>query len=358
MAGPRGRIAAALAIVWVVWGSTYVAMRVSVRALPPLTTCGVRFLVAGLLICGWCRWQRRRHPEAGWRPAGLREWRASAIIGLLLPAAGTGAATWAEQQLPAGTAALLLASIPVWLVIASRVVDSERITGRGAAGLLLGLTGVAVLINPFSGGSPALAASAVALGGALSWGCGSVYARHARHPDQPLLGSGMQLTCAGVALCVAGAAGGELSRIHASSLASASALALGYLIIFGSLVAYSSYEWLIRHAPSRLVGTYAFVNPVVAVLLGWWLLAEHVTGRTLLAAAVIVAGVALLILPARQRRPAEHVAPGTAGEPGTTRPLTVGGANVQVGTGPVREHSAPVTAGSGDDDSQDVARLG
>lgn len=306
IAGPRGRIAAAIAVVWVIWGSTYVAMRVGVRTLPPLTMSGVRFLAAGLLIYAWCSWQRRRHPEASWRPAGLREWRASAILGVTLAAAGTGGATWAEQKLPAGTAALLLASIPVWLVIASRVAAGERITRRAAAGLLLGLAGVAVLVNPFSGGAPNLLASAVALGGALSWGCGSVYAKRAPHPDQPLLGSGMQLICAGTALCMTGAASGELARIHASSLASASTLALGYLIIFGSLLAYSCYEWLIRHAPSPLVGTYAFVNPVVAVLLGWWLLAEPISARTLLAAAVIVAGVALLVIPARQSRERQH----------------------------------------------------
>jgi drug/metabolite transporter (DMT)-like permease len=323
MTGPRSRIAAALAIVWVVWGSTYVAMRVGVRALPPLTMCGARFLSAGLLICGWCRWQRRRRPEAGWRPAGWREWRASAILGVLLPAAGTGGATWAEQKLPASTAALLLASIPVWLIIASRLVDAEHITGRGAAGLLLGLAGVAVLVNPFSGGAPNLTASAVALGGALSWGCGSVYARHAPHPGQPLLGSGMQLICAGVALCAVGTAGGELAHVHASSLASESGLALGYLIVFGSLLAYSSYEWLIRHAPRRLVGTYAFINPLVAVLLGWWLLAEHITGRTLAAATVIVAGVALLVQPARHHNPAPHAqqdTPGAGSDPPRRQP--------------------------------------
>jgi drug/metabolite transporter (DMT)-like permease len=322
----RSRIAAAIAVVWVVWGSTYVAMRVGVRALPPLTMSGVRFLVAGLLIYAWCGWQRRRHPTASWRPAGLREWRASAIIGITLAAAGTGGATWAEQKLPAGTAALLLASIPVWLVIASRVATGERITRSATAGLILGLAGVAVLINPFSGGAPNLVASAVALGGALSWGCGSVYAKRAPRPDQPLLGSGLQLICAGAVLCAIGAASGELARIHASSLTSVSMVALGYVIIFGSLLAYSCYEWLLRHAPSPLVGTYAFVNPIVAVLLGWWLLAEPIGARTLLAAAVIVAGVALLVIPVRQSResrarqavraaPAEGINP-AAGEPG------------------------------------------
>src|SRR5690349_6357036 len=286
MTSRRGAIAAALGVVWIVWGSTYVALRVGIRALPPLTMAGARFGIAGLLLFGWCGWQRRRHPEAGWRPAGWREWRASAVLGLLLPAAGTGGATWAEQKLPGG-----------------------------AAGLLLGLAGVAILVNPLSGGAPDLLAAAVALGGALCWGSGSAYARRAPHPDQPLLGSSMQLICAGVALCAAGAAGGELGRIQPGALASESALALAYLIAFGSLVAYSSYEWLVRHAPSVLTGTYAFVNPVVAVLLGWWLLGEHVGGRTLLAAAVIVAGVALMVLPARQPRDATARQPGPAAWP-------------------------------------------
>jgi drug/metabolite transporter (DMT)-like permease len=301
MTAPRGGVAAALAVVWIVWGSTYVAMRVGVRTLPPLMMSGARFATAGLVIYAWCWWQRWRHPEAGWRSGNPREWRASAILGLLLPAAGTGGATWAEQKLPAGTVALLLASIPVWLIAASRVAGLEPVTRRAAIGLLLGLTGVAVLVNPFSGGAPDLAASAVALGGALCWGCGSAYAKRAPHPDQPLLGSSMQLICAGAALCTAGAASGELARIHASSLTSESALALGYLIVFGSLVAYSSYEWLVRHAPSRLAGTYAFINPVIAVLLGWWLLGEHIGSRALVAAAIIVTGVALMVIPARRR---------------------------------------------------------
>jgi drug/metabolite transporter (DMT)-like permease len=313
---PRGRVAAALAVVWIIWGSTYVAMRVGVATLPPLTISGVRFLIAGLLLYGWCAAQRRRRPDAGYRPPTLREWRASAILGLALPAAGTGGATWAEQKLPAGTTALLLASIPLWLVLSSRIADGERITRFAGLGLLLGLAGVAVLVNPFAGGAPDPLAAAVALGGALSWGCGSVYAKRAAHPSQPLLGSGMQLICAGAVLCAAGAAAGELGRVHASSLLGPAGLALGYLIVFGSLVAYTSYEWLIRHAPSQLVGTYAFVNPVVAVLLGWWLLREQVSARTILAAAIIVAGVALIVSrrpPAEPRAPADQLS--SAGQP-------------------------------------------
>jgi drug/metabolite transporter (DMT)-like permease len=153
---PRGGVAAALAVVYIAWGSTFVAMRVAVRSLPPLTMSGVRFLAAGVLLYCWCRWQRRRHPDAGWRAPTRAEWRASAILGIALPAAGTGGAAWAEQKIPAGTAALLLASVPVWMIITSRVADQERITFLTAGGLVLGLAGVGVLVNPLAGGAPDL----------------------------------------------------------------------------------------------------------------------------------------------------------------------------------------------------------
>jgi drug/metabolite transporter (DMT)-like permease len=297
---PRGGVAAALAVVYVAWGSTFVAMRVAVRSLPPLTMSGVRFLAAGLLLYSWCRWQRHRHPEAGWRAPTRREWRASAVLGIALPAAGTGGAAWAEQKIPAGTAALLLASVPVWMTITSRIVDNERISIRTAGGLVLGVAGVVILINPLAGAAPDLLASAVALGGALFWGCGSVYAKRAPRPGQPLLASGMEMICAGVTLCLIGAAGGEFGHISAASFVSASGLALGYLIVFGSLLGYSTYEWLLHHASSQLAGTYAFVCPLVAVILGWWLLGEQISGRTLLAAAAISAGVILIMIHAKQ----------------------------------------------------------
>ncbi|HEX6524433.1 MAG TPA: EamA family transporter [Streptosporangiaceae bacterium] len=299
--GHRGALPAALVVVYLVWGSTYLALRVGVRELPPLTLSAARFLFAGLLLYGWCAWQRRRRPLAGWQPPTWRQWRSSAVLGLALPAAGTGGATWAEQKLPSGTAALLLASIPLWLIIASRVAIGERITRWSGCGLVLGLAGIVVLANPFASGAEDPIATAVALAGAMAWGCGSVYAKRAPHPAQPLLASGMQMICAGAALAILAAATGEFGRIHAGSLVSASGLALGYLIVFGSLLAYSTYEWLVRHAPGTLAGTYAFVNPVVAVLLGWWLLGERLTARTLIATVVIVTGVTLIVASTARR---------------------------------------------------------
>jgi drug/metabolite transporter (DMT)-like permease len=281
----RTKIVAGMAVVYVVWGSTYVAMRVGVRDLPPLLLSGVRFLLAGVLLVAWCA------TRADFRRPTGRQWRDAAILGALMPAAGTGGATWAEQRLPAGPAALLLATIPVWTILFARVVDGERIGVATAAGLVLGLAGVAILVDP--GGSTDLLSAAVALAGAAAWGAGSVYAGHAEHPKQPLLGSGLELVCAGGIMLALCAVGREPARLHA--VPAAGVLALAYLVVFGSLLAYSCYEWLLRHARARLVATYPFVNPVVAVLLGWALLGEGVSGRTVVATAAIVAGVALII---------------------------------------------------------------
>jgi drug/metabolite transporter (DMT)-like permease len=286
-----------LMIVYVVWGSTYLALKVAVEHLPPLTLSAIRFLVAGLILYAWCAWRRRRNPDRGWRRPDRAQWKAGAIQGLLLPAAGTGGATWAEQELSSGTAALLLATIPLWMVIGARIVDRERIGPIVGLGLLAGIAGVAVLVNPFSGEAPDPLSAVVALGGAMCWGLGSVLGRHAAHPDQPLLASAVEMLCAGAALGVLGGLGGEFGRIDLSADVLGSVLAVGYLIVFGSLVAYTAYEWLLRNAPPRITGTYAFVNPVVAVLLGWWLLAEPLGMRTLLASVIIVAAVALIVLP-------------------------------------------------------------
>jgi drug/metabolite transporter (DMT)-like permease len=285
-------IAGPLGIVYVVWGSTYLALKVGIADLPPLTLNAVRFLIAGALLWAWCAWRRRA--ETRWRRPTAAEWRAGAIQGLLLPAAGTGGATWAEQRLSSGTTALLLATIPVWMVLARRLAFRDRIGVPVGLGLVAGLVGVSLLVSPFTSGAPDPLATAVAIGGAVCWGTGSVYAQRAPRPDQPLLASSVEMLCAGAALAVLGGVGGEFGRVH---LSAGSVAALGYLIVFGSLVAYSAYEWLLQHAPARIAGTYAFVNPLVAVALGWWLLDEPVSSRTLVAAAVIAAGVALIVLP-------------------------------------------------------------
>jgi drug/metabolite transporter (DMT)-like permease len=296
----RPQLLAGLAVVYVVWGSTYVALKIAVADLPPLLLSAVRFSVAGAILYGWCALRRRRHPEAGWRRPSAAEWASGALLGILLPAAGTGGATWAEQRLPSGTTALLLATIPVWLVVTKRLVDGEPIGARAAVGLVAGLAGVAVLVNPFGGPAPDPLYSAVALAGAASWGAGTVYGQRAPTPAQPLLASAVEMLGAGAFLFVLSAATGDYRSVR---LTGGSALALAYLIVLGSLLAYSTYEWLLHRAPARLVGTYAFVNPVVAVALGWALLGEPIGWRTGAAAAVIALGVALIVTQPRRDAP-------------------------------------------------------
>ncbi|MFI5889872.1 EamA family transporter [Actinoplanes sp. NPDC051513] len=273
-----------LLIVYVVWGSTYLALKVGLETLPPLTLNAVRFLVAGALLFAYCRYRR-------WTMPDRRQWRAGAIQGLLLPAAGTGGACWAEQTLPSGTTALFLATIPLWIVAGRRVVDRERITLPVGIGLVAGVAGVAILVRPGGGGD--MLAAAVALGGAACWGLGSVYAVHAPRPPHALMASAVEMVSAGVILGVLAAFAGEIPR---AGLSGRSLLALGYLIVFGSLVAYTAYTWLLDHVAPRIAGTYAFVNPVVAVFLGWWLLEERLDARVIGGTVVIAAAVALIVL--------------------------------------------------------------
>jgi drug/metabolite transporter (DMT)-like permease len=272
-----------LLIVYVVWGSTYLAQKVGLDGIPPLTLNAIRFLTAGLILFAYCRLRRRPVPNR-------REWRAGAIQGLLLPAAGTGGAAWSEQWLPSGVTALFLATIPLWIVLGRRVADGERIGRPVGLGLAAGIAGVAVLTRPEGGGDTI--AIAVALAGAMCWGLGSVYALHAPRPQHSLMASAIEMLAAGGILTVLAVATGEPARVH---FVSQSVFALGYLIVFGSIVAYSAYTWLLDHVPPRIVGTYAFVNPVVAVLLGWWLLDEPIGLRVLAATALIAAGVALIV---------------------------------------------------------------
>src|SRR3954452_1614879 len=283
-----------LLIVYVVWGSTYLGLKVGLEDLPPLTLNAVRFLVAGALLFAYCRYRR-------WTMPDRRQWRAGAIQGLLLPAAGTGGACWAEQTLPSGTTALFLATIPLWIVLGRRVVDRERITVPIGLGLAAGIAGVTILVRP--GGANDAVATAVALGGAMCWGLGSVYATHAPRPARALLASAVEMVSAGAILAALAGVSGEFGRIGVSGR---SLLALGYLIVFGSLIAYTAYTWLLDHVAPRIAGTYAFVNPVVAVLLGWWLLDERLDARILIGTVVIAAGVALIVMsPGGRSEPAD-----------------------------------------------------
>jgi drug/metabolite transporter (DMT)-like permease len=283
----------ALLLVYVVWGSTYLAIRYVVATMPPFLSAAVRFTVAGLVLYPWAIRRGGAEQRRSDKPT-RRHWLSALIIGGMLLAFGNGTVSVAERSVPSGTAALLVGMVPLWMALFGRLHYKERLTPVAVIGLLVGFGGVALLVG---GGSGQLKASGVALlvGATLAWALGSLYARGAPMPARPLVGTAMEMIAGGAVCVVMGAATGEFSRIHLDKFRASSWIGLAYLIVFGSWFAYSAYTWLLRNAPTPLVSTYAYVNPAVAVFLGWLIASEQLTARTAVAAAVIVVGVALIV---------------------------------------------------------------
>jgi drug/metabolite transporter (DMT)-like permease len=297
------KLAAALGVVYVVWGSTYLAIAVADRSLPPLLMLAVRFGLAGGILYAWSGW---RGDVRAARP-GRREWIAAAVVGGLLLFVDTGGVAWAEQRVASGLTALLVASVPLFIALLDRTFFGIRLSVGAVAGIAVGLLGVALLVGPSTHIDPV--GAAVILVAAFAWAAGSAYARVAPLPRAPFLSAAMQMLCAGALLAVGGAASGELGRVHPSAISAASIAAFAFLVVFGSIVAFTAYGWLLRSgAPSVLVSTYAYVNPAVAVLLGWALAGEHVGGRELAAGGVILSSVVMLLLARAPRAAAEPVA--------------------------------------------------
>jgi len=287
----RTRIVIALGIVYVVWGSTYLAIAVADRTLPPLLMLSVRFALAGGLLYAWSAW---RGDVASAR-LGRREWTAAAIVGGLLLFVDTGGVAWAEQRVASGLTALLVATVPLFTALLDRTFFGIRLSFGALAGIAAGLFGVALLVGQSTHIDPV--GAAVILAAALAWAAGSAYARVAPLPRPPFLSAAMQMLCAAAFLGIAGAAMGELGQVHPAAISASSVVAFAFLVVFGSIVAFTAYGWLLRSgAPSVLVSTYAYVNPAIAVLLGWALVGEAVGGRELAAGAVIVASVGMLVL--------------------------------------------------------------
>jgi len=281
----------ALSAVYVIWGTTYLAIRVVNETLPPLLSASVRFLVAGALMYAWTI---RRGDREGDRP-GRAHWRAAAVIGALLLLGGNGGVVWAEKTIPSGLAALLVALVPLWMALLDRVVYHRHLGARTVVGLVAGFGGAALLVGGEAAGDVDLVGMLFVVGASLCWSIGSLYSRQARLPSRPFVGISMEMLAGGVALGIVGVAVGELGRIDVSGFSRASLLGLLYLIVFGSWVGFSAYLWLLRVARTSLVSTYAYVNPVVAVFLGWLILDEVITVRTLVAGGIIVVAVALII---------------------------------------------------------------
>ncbi|HSP73281.1 MAG TPA: EamA family transporter [Gaiellaceae bacterium] len=300
MAGSRlgWRVWAALGTVYVVWGSTYLAIALGVETLPPLPMLGVRFLIAGSILFAWCA----RH---GLPRTTRRQWVAAAVVGSLLCGIGNGAVGWAETRIDSGLAALIIAIVPLWIALLDRVVLGRRLAWQAVVGIAVGLAGVAFLVDPAGASSRDLIAAVALVFSSFAWAAGSLYATRAARPADPLVGVAMQMLTGGAVLCAAGV--GQWTRVDLGAVSARSAGGLAYLIVIGSIVGYSAYGWLLHNAPTSLVSTYAYVNPVVAVLLGALFLSEPVTEHTLVGGGVIVVAVALIIA-ARPRRSDEPAA--------------------------------------------------
>jgi drug/metabolite transporter (DMT)-like permease len=305
---------AALAVVYTVWGSTYLAIRVVVQTMPPLLSAGVRFALAGAIVCAFL-WLRRGRENL---TVSRTQLGAAALVGAALVTGGNGFVMLAEQTVPSAHAALIIGSVPLWVIVL-RAIARDRVARATLAGVALGFVGVAVLVLPASRSAPAqLLGLLMLIGASIFWAAGSFYSQRLALPDDPFLSTGLQMVTGGLLVFLIGLAAGEAGALDPRSFSAQSLVSLAYLVLFGSLLAFTAYTWLLQNAPISLVATYAYVNPLVAVFLGWLILAEEITPAMLAGAALIVASVAFVIRkespaaspPTAERSPVAAAAPG------------------------------------------------
>lgn len=305
----RLRIWIALLAIYIIWGSTYLAIRYAVESIPPFLMAGTRFLTAGIVLYTWRRLAGDPAPTA-------RQWRSTAIIGLLLLLGGNGLVSWAEQTVPSGIAALLIGTIPLWMVLTESIRRGGVKPGLSAVlGLITGFGGILVLIWPLlTGTSEHLDPLGVValLFAAFSWAVGSVYSKSAELPPGSLMTTAAEMLTGSLGLYFIGALLGEWNMLDFATITARSWLGLAYLTVLGSLVGFVAYAWLLRHAPISLVATYAYVNPLVAILLGSLLAQESFSARILLAALIIIGSV-VLINYSRQAKVGRRVAASAEG---------------------------------------------
>jgi len=310
------RIWSALIAVYIAWGSTYLAIRFAVESMPPFLMAATRFLVAGAILYAWRR-------LSGDRPPRRIEWRSAAVVGLLLLAGANGSVTWAEQYVVSGVAALLVGAVPLWMFVLEALLPARWLSGgrpearvapswQVFAGVAIGFAGIALLSDPVNlianfREQSSLGIAALLLAGLL-WSLGSLYSRGAQLPESPLMGTAAEMLIGGAGLLALGSLNGEWGQLQLSAVSTRSLLGLGYLIVFGSLVGFAAYTWLLRNAPTPLVSTYAYVNPLIAIFMGYFLAQEPLTARILIAAGLIVGSV-MLITTARSRPRKNAAAP-------------------------------------------------
>ena len=292
---------AAFAAVYVIWGSTYLAIAVGIESFPTLLLPATRHLMAGLVLYPILRWKTGIRPTQG-------QWRTAIITGLLLLLVGNGGVCLAERTVPSGVAALLVALVSFWMVLLDWVrPGGQRPVPRVVASLILGFGGLVLLVGPAHlGGSERVnpTGAGILVIGSLAWAWGSIYSKHHDLPSSPLLGVAMQSLAGGTALWIVGLLAGEGRQLHLSAITARSWIALVYLIVFGSGIGFTAYVYILKKSSAARVGTYAFVNPVVALFLGWLGAGETITLRTALAAAVILTAV-LLVISAPHKNPIE-----------------------------------------------------
>ena len=288
---PRWKTLIAFAIIYLVWGSTFYAIRVGVHEVPPLLLAAVRFTVAGALLFTWA-------VVAGERLPSRREWAATAVVALLIFVVDYGILFWSEERVPSGTAAVILATIPAFMALAEiAFLRTERLTFRLGSALLIGLAGVVVLVDPSLGmaGAPVYALGAAGLlVSAASWSGASVLSKRLPMPSSKVMSAAAQMLVGGLLLCIVAAAAGEERGFRPGAVSTGAWAALVYLIVAGSIVGFTAYTWLIHHESPTKVGTYAYVNPVVAVVIGHFLGGEVLDFRTVLGTVLVLLSVIVI----------------------------------------------------------------
>ncbi|HET7537446.1 MAG TPA: EamA family transporter [Candidatus Didemnitutus sp.] len=309
----KSALIAGFAAIYLIWGSTYLGIRIAVETMPPFLMIGARFLVAGAIIISFIALRR------GFR-ATAAQWRDNAIIGGLLCLGGTGLVSWSEEKIPSGITTLIISASPVFIVLMDWAVHAYFKDGKRGTkptpmvfvGLALGIIGLAVLVGPdvfkgVGGLDPLRVAGLIAA--TIFWGAGMMYMRYANNPLEPFTASGIQMLCGSVWLLFAGIASGEFSHLDPGAITARSFGAWGYLVVFGSLIGFSTFTWLMKHSTPARVSTYAYVNPIVAVFLGWLVLHEPVSPRIFGAAAIIIGGVAIITVAKNKKKPAPASGP-------------------------------------------------
>lgn len=298
---PRSKVIAAFAAIYLIWGSTYLFIRFAIETIPPFLMGGIRFMIAGAVLFAWAR------IRSGEKPTPV-QWRTTAIVGAFLIVGGNGAVVWSEQFVPSGMASLLVAILPFWIVLIDWIRPGGiRPTIGVSVGLIAGIAGLIVLIGPSALDPSAQSASAMQLGngvvlkgaivlmlGSLAWAAGSIYSRHAPLPKSAFLATGMEMLTGGAMLFAVALIHGDHKQFNPAELSTRSVIAFTYLTTVGSLVGFTAYIWLLGVQPAARVSTYAYVNPVVAVFLGWAFAGEPLSARTAIAATVIIGAVAVI----------------------------------------------------------------